>query len=92
MHILTMHCRLPDGPPPNADNHNLPFDCILAEIGKADGGRQMHNGVIFQGQQVYPELLIEYTSNKDTALDAMAAVGTGWMARKTAINRGQVYN
>jgi hypothetical protein len=51
------------------DNHNLPFDCILAEIGKADGGRQMHNEVVvFQGQQVYPELLIEYTINKDHAL------------------------
>jgi hypothetical protein len=66
---LTVPCRSPDRPPPNADNHSLPFDCIFAEAGKADGGRQIHNEVVvFQGQQVFPELLIEYRIKKHLSL------------------------
>jgi hypothetical protein len=56
-------------PPPNAANHNLPFDSIFAEMGVADGGKQQHNEVVvFNGQQVYPELLVHYTAKPDVAL------------------------
>ena len=58
-----------DRPPPNPANHNLPFDCIFAETSKADGGRQTHNEiVVFHGQQVYPEFLVEFTAKEELAL------------------------
>ena len=49
-------------PPDNPQTPGAPHDSIFAETGVANGGGQLHNEyVVFNSDQVYPELLIYYT-------------------------------
>ncbi len=64
--FLTRGTHVGDRLPPDnkaTPDGRLPYDSIFAESGVANSGDQTHNEyVVFHGDQVYPELLIYYTT------------------------------
>ena len=51
-------------PANNPATPGAPFDSIFAEVGVANGGKQLHNEyAVFRHDQVYPEYIIWYTTD-----------------------------